>query len=261
MPQNTPQAVILALLLPILVMPGMGRTADIERFLEYPAWNCTLEISLDRTDESLNTPFGVRQKGPQDRRRDHYQEHIKARIHVHDVQDMGDGIRLAAWKEGTGTGTAHLRHESRYTEFKGLQIEDRTVQYDGPVSIYGEDYEPGFLVWIDRDRRTYGIQWGFDQVPAHVVSHCRMQGENEEGRKRLEHATDADMPMGSFFSALTRTACATESKGTIKTSGRTFGGSVVDLPIPDEPAFRGEAETTDSHGRKGVKVRWECVPE
>ncbi|RME44949.1 MAG: hypothetical protein D6791_11965 [Chloroflexi bacterium] len=240
--------------LAFLAMPT-ARATDPSHFLNTKSWDCTLEISLKRTDEGRS-----RIPGSTDRYRKQFSERISGRIRIHDVQEFpdDDAIRLAAWRGGEAH--ASIRHEQHWTEQNGVIIRDSLVTYDGPVKFYGDEEEPGFLVWLMPEEKIYAIQWGFAPVKAQRISHCRIKGgEAEQMRKELEQMPPSpdQRPMEQLGRGLARTLCASEKRTTTEISGKLFGGSVVDIPLPSSLVLEGEGKVENE---PQAKARWSCRP-
>ena len=87
-----------------------------------------------------------------------------------------------------------------------------------------------------------------------------MKGKMEADRRRLEKATDADMPLGGFYRSLVQSTCATETKSAVDIEGVAFSGLVENVPFPSGEVFEGAANSQYANARD-VKMRWSCRPE
>ena len=272
----TVSTVVLAV---VFLCVGVSEAGDVSRFLGPKAWQCTFQAELNSERSEATGPGGMAY-GP--RRRffqtlgatgvkaepaggytDSYMEKVeqtlKGRIRLHHTYDGGpDGIQIAGWNNGGAE--VHVRHYFEGTEQKKTIMRDKTITYDGPAMFEGEEYEPPFQIWINPEQGTYAIEYHLSPVSGDVVEHCRMKEEMEPGRKKMESATDAEMPLGSFFSGLTKFSCPTERKGKVKIEGGALSAVVSGIPVPSSLIFEGEGESEFIDAR-GVKFQWSCRPE
>ncbi len=211
--------------------------------------------ALGETGTNIENPGGIT-----DTYRETIQQTIKGRIRLHHVYDGGpDGIQIAGWNNGTAE--AILKQTFEGTEQRKSILREKTTTYDGPAAFEGDEYEPSFQIWIYPDEEVYSIEYRLAPVRALKVERCRMEKGMEDDRKRLEHVTDADIPLGGFFSGLTRVACATEKRSKVDIDGGAMSGMVVNEPLPEKRlVLEGEGESQFAD-MKGVKMRWSCRPE
>ncbi|MDX8408181.1 MAG: hypothetical protein R8L58_07340 [Mariprofundaceae bacterium] len=254
--------------------------SDIKRFLQVKTWQCAFSADLHAVVKEKTGPAGmaydpkrqffqalgatgVKTKpagGDTDEYRESRDESVKGHIRLHHVYDGGpDGIQIAGWNNGDAE--VRLKHVFEGTEQNRSIIRDKTATYEGPATFSGDEYEPPFQIWVYSDQGTYSLEYHLSPVRALQVEHCRMKEGVEGDRKKLESATDADMPLGSFFSGMTKASCPTERKGEVDIDGGAFGGMVENVPLPASGlAFSGEGESQFAD-TKGVKMRWNCQPE
>jgi len=260
--------------------PGRSAAADAGRFLKVKAWRCSFEATLESEVRGKTGPggmaYGPRRQffqalgaagvkagnpgGDTDSYLERVTQSVKGSIRLHHVYDGGpDGIQIAGWNNGRAE--VHARHYFEGTEQKETILRDKTSVYDGPASFEGDEYEPPFQIWIYPDQGTYALEYHLAPVRARQVEHCRMKEGMEAGRKKMEKTTDAEMPLGGFFSGLTRFTCATEKESEVEIDGGAMSGMVENVPLPSSGlVFEGEGESRFVDA-KGVKMRWSCRPE
>jgi len=253
--------------------------ADAGRFLEPKAWQCEFQAELNSERTEATGPggmaygpkrqffqvlgkTGVKAENPggdTDSYRETIEQSVKGKIRLHYVYDGGsDGIQIAGWNNGTAE--VHAKHYFEGTEQNKTIMRDKTTTYDGPAKFYGDEYAPAFQIWIYPDQSTYSLEYSIAPVRGQQIEHCRMKEGMEADRKRLESATDADMPAGSFFGGLTKFTCPTERKSEVNIDGGALRSMVEDVPLPSSLTIEGEGES-QFVDTKGVKFHWSCKPE
>jgi len=203
---------------------------------------------------------GVKAESPggnTDSYRETMEQSVKGKIRLHHVYDSGpDGIQIVGWDNGTAE--VHVKHHFEGTEQRKTIKRDKTSTYDGPATFEGDEYAPAFQIWVYPDQGTYSLEYRLSPVRGSQIEHCRMKEGMEADRKKLESATDAVMPLGSFFSGMTRFTCPTERKSDV--DGGALSAMVENVPIPSSLVIEGEGESQFVES-KGVKLRWSCKPE
>jgi hypothetical protein len=252
---------------------------DTTAFLQTTSWQCTIEAQLKLHIEETTGPGGMAQNpqrqfyqalgqtgikaenpgGNTDSYRETLEQSVQGRIRLHHVYDGGpDGIQLAGWNNGEAD--VHINNYFEGTEQNQIIFRDKTTTYQGKAKFEGEEYEPSFQIWIYPEDSTYALEYRLSAVRGQQVEHCRMKEGMEADRKKLESATDKDMPLGSFYGGLTKFTCPTERKGEVDIEGGALSGFVENVPIPASGltlAGEGESQFTDT---RGVKMRWDCQP-
>lgn len=259
---------------------GAAWAANASRFLGPDAWQCTFNAQMHEDIQDTAGPGGVASDpkrqlfqalnstglkmdnpgGDTDSYHQVIEQSVDGEVRLHSKYDGGlDGIQIAGWNNGG----AEVRLKSYFegTEQNGTITRDKTASYSGFTRLDGDEYSPGFQIWIYPDEGTYSLEYALSPVRAQQVEHCRMTGGMEEDRKKMESATDADMPLGDFMSGLTKFTCATERKTEVELGGGALSGLVENVSIPSSGLVldgEGHSEYIDS---SGVVVRWSCRPE
>ena len=252
--------------------------ADVSRFLSQKAWQCTFGAHLNKDVQQATGPGGMANSakrqlfqaldntgtkidnpaGDTDSYRISMEQSVEGKIRLHHVYDGGpDGIQIAGWNNGEAK--VKIKNYFEGSEQNKTIFRDKTTTYQGTVKFVGEEYEPPFQIWIYPDDGTYALEYHLPPVRGQQLEHCRMKQGMEGDRKKLESATDADMPLGSFYAGLTRFTCPTERKSEVDIDGGALGGLVENIPIPASGLVlegEGESQFIDT---KGVKMRWSCV--
>lgn len=259
---------------------GAAHAASVKRFLGPQAWQCTFGATMSETREEETGPGGAADAdkraffqamantgvqmeqpgGMTDSYRQETEQRVEGRIRLHYVYDGGlDGIQIAGWDNGSAD--VYLKSHFEGTEQNKTIFRDKAASFDGKTGFYGDEYSPGFQVWIYPEEGTYTLEYALAPVTAQQVEHCRMADGMEADRRKAESATDADMPLGGFMSGLTRATCATEKRSEVDLEGGAMSGFVENVPIPSSGlVLAGEAPSgfVDSGG---VVIRWSCEPE
>ncbi len=252
---------------------------DLESVLEVKAWQCTIHAELNSSVEETTGPGGMahgpkRQlfqalgasgtkvespTGNTDSYRETMKQTVRGNIRLHHVYDGGeDGIQIAGWDNGGAE--VHVHNTFEGTEQNKTVRRDKTTTFDGQAKFEGEEVEPPFQIWLYPDQGVYALEYHLSPVRGQQVEHCRMKDGMEEGRKKLESANDAEMPLGSFFGGLTKVSCPTERVSDIDIDGGALSGMVENIPMPSGLDFEGEGES-QFVDTKGVKMHWSCRPE
>jgi hypothetical protein len=277
-PKSAEISLALAILI-LLFYQAKGYAIEVAKFTEKKLWQCTFSAELNTEVEEASGPggmahgskrrlfqalgaTGVKAQNPggdTDSYRETRHQRIEGRIRLHHVYDGGpDGIQIAGW--GNGGAEVDIRNTFEGSEQNKIIHRDKTTTYSGPARFEGEEYEPAFQIWIYPEQGTYSLEYRLSPVPGKQVEHCRMKEEMEGDRKKLESATDGDMPLGSFFSGLTKVSCPTERIGEVQIDGGALAGMVEDVPLPSGVGFSGEGES-QFVDTQGVRMRWNCHPE
>lgn len=259
---------------------GSAWAQGSDRFRGVDAWNCTIQASMNEDIEEATGPggmadsskrslfqaledTGMQMETPGGNTDSYHQvttQTIEGKIRLHYVYDGGeDGIQIAGWNNGTAD--VHLKSFFEGTEQNKTIFRDKTASYDGGTEFYGDEYSPGFQIWVYPADGVYAMEYALAPVTARQVEHCHMKEGMEGDRRKAESATDADMPLGGFFSGLTKFTCATEKVYEVDLEGGAMSGLVENIPLPRSGAvFEGEGDSAyiDS---SGVKIRWSCKPE
>lgn len=270
----------LLMLFVLLLYQGQSMAANADRFLKHKAWQCTFQAQLSSDIEEATGPAGmshgpkrqfskalgatgVKSKSPggnTDSYHEIMQQSVKGSIRLHHVYDGGpDGIQIAGWNNGGAE--VHIKNTFEGTEQKKTIFRDKVTTFNGVARFAGEEYEPPFQIWIYPDQNSYTIEYRLPPVRASQIEHCRMKEGMEGDRKRLESASDADIPLGGMFSGLTKFTCATERKGEVDVDGGALSGMMENIPTPSSGltlAGEGESQFVDT---RGVSMSWSCQPE
>ena len=250
---------------------------SVDRFLGPKAWQCTFSAEL-KSDITEKTGPGGMAYGPKrqlfqalgktgvkaespggdtDSYREIKEQSVRGQVRLHHVYDGGpDGIQIAGWNNGGAE--VHIRNVFEGTEQNKTIHRVKTTTYEGSAKFEEGEYEPPFQIWIYPDQGTYSLDYGLSPVKGQQIEHCRMKGEMEEGRKKAEKATDADMPLGGMLSGLIRLTCPTETKRVVEIDGGVLSGAVDNIPLP------ASGLTLEGKGRdqySGSMVSWLCKPE
>lgn len=262
------------------MQPGGAWAANASRFLGPDAWQCTFNAQMHEDIQETTGPGGMANDpkrqlfralgstglkmdnpgGNTDSYHQTIEQSVAGEVRLHHKYDGGlDGIQIAAWNNGG----AEVRLKSTFegTEQNRTITRDKTATYNGFTGLGGDEYSPGFQIWIYPEEGTYSLDYALSGVTAQQVEHCRMADGMEEDRKKMESATDADMPLGDFMSGLTRFTCATESRTEVELDGGALSGIVANISIPSSGLVlegEGHSEYIDS-GK--VVVRWSCQPD
>jgi len=261
------------------VCVGIAHASDSNRFLEPKAWQCTIHAELNSNIEEQTGPggmssgpkrqffqalgaTGVKAESPEgntDSYREIMKQAVKGSIRLQPLYDGGpDGIQIGGWSNGGAEVQIHNTFEG--SEQKKTVFRDKITSYSGPAKFEGEEYEPSFQIWVYPDQSTYSLEYSLSPVRGKQVEHCRMKEGMEGDRKKLESATDADMPLGRFFSGMTKVSCPTERIREVDIDGGAMSGMIENVPLPSGLVFEGEGES-QFVDTKGVKMRWSCRPE
>lgn len=253
------------------------QAADVRRFLEPRAWLCTFEATLSKNIEKATgaggmansskrqlfqalEKTGLRVENPPagpDSYREKMNQSVQGKIRLHHVYDGGlDGIQIAGWNNGEAE--VHINNAFEGSEQNKTIFRDKKTTFDGVARFEGEVYEPPFQIWIYPEQRMYSFDYHLPPVRGNQLEHCRMKDEIESDRKKLESATDADMPLGSLFSGLTKVTCATERKSEVDIEGGVLSAAVENIPLPDS-GYRLKGTGKDIYS--GSMVSWVCQPE
>jgi len=271
--------VIFSLFFTLIFCAQQALATDASSFLQVKAWQCTFSAEQKSELTAKTGPAGMaygpkRQffqvlgatgikaespGGNTDSYRETMEQSVKGKIRLHYVYDGGpDGIQIAGWNNGTAE--VHAKHYFEGTEQNKTIMRDKTTTYDGPAKFSGDEYSPAFQIWIYPDQGTYSLEYHLSRVLGDQVEHCHMKGKMESDRKKMESATDANMPLGGMMAGLTRISCPSERKGKVHIEGGALSAMVENVPLPSSSVIEGEGESqfVDS---KGVKFRWSCKPE
>jgi hypothetical protein len=264
----------------LFLQSGGVWAANASRFLGPEAWQCTFHAEMnDEIQETTgrggmaNDPkrqlfqalesTGLKMDNPGGNTDSYHQvieQSVDGKVRLHSTYDGGlDGIQIAGWNNGGAEVT--LKSSFEGTEQNRTVTRDKTASYRGFTSVDGDEYSPGFQIWMYPEEGTYSLDYALSAVTAQQVEHCRMAEGMEEDRKKMESATDADMPLGDFMSGLTRFTCATESRTEVELGGGALSGLVENASIPSSGLVlegEGHSEYIDSGD---VVVRWSCRPE
>ncbi len=242
-------------------------------------WQCSIKAELSSSVEEATGPGGMAQgakrqffqvlkatgvkgkspHGNTDSYRETSKQSVQGNIRLHHVYNGGpDGIQISGW--GNGGADVSVQNHFEGSEQNKTVFRDKTTTYEGEAKFEGEDYEPAFSIWIYPDQGTYSLEYHLSPVRGHQVEHCRMKEGMESDRRKLESASDAEMPLGSFFSGMTKVSCPTERKREVDIDGGALSGMVENIPLPSGLAFEGEGESQFVDTR-GVKMSWVCEPE
>lgn len=260
-----------------IVYADLSQAADVRRFLEPRAWQCAFESTLSKNIEKATGAGGMANSSKRqlfqalektglkvenvtegsDSYREEMNQSVQGQIRLHHVYDGGlDGIQIAGWNNGKAT--VHIKNSFEGSEQNKTIFREKTMTFDGVAHFEGEEYEPPFQIWIYPDQGTYTFDYHLPPVRGSQVEHCRMMNAMEGDRKKLESATDADMPLGTLFSGLTKVTCATERKVEVEIDGGVLSATVEDVRLPDSGLMlRGTGKDTYS----GSMVSWTCQPE
>jgi hypothetical protein len=262
------------------LQPGEAWAANASRFLGPDAWQCTFNAQMHGDVQETTGPGGMandpkrqlfqalestgvkmdKPGGNTDSYHQVIEQSVDGEVRLHSKYDGGlDGIQIAGWNNGG----AEVRLKSSFegTEQNRTVLRDKTASHSGFAKIEGDEYSPGFQIWIYPEEGTYSLDYALSAVTAQQVEHCRMTGGMEEDRKKMESATDADMPLGDFMSGLTRFTCATESRTEVELDGGALSGYVENVPIPRSGLLlEGEGQSAYIDSGK-VVVRWSCQPD
>ena len=259
---------------------GAAWAENASRFLGPDAWQCNFHAQMNEEIQETTGPGGMSNDpkrqlfqalestglemdnpgGNTDSYHQVIEQSVDGEVRLHSKYDGGlDGIQIAGWKNGG----AEVRLKSSFegTEQNRTVLRDKTASYSGFAKLEGDEYSPGFQIWIYPEEGTYSLDYALSPVTAQQVEHCRMADGMEEDRKKMESATDADMPLGDFMSGLTRFTCATESRTEVELDGGALSGLVENISIPSSGLVlegEGHSEYIDS-GK--VVVRWSCQPD
>lgn len=252
---------------------------ETKQYLAYKSWQCEFwaELNSDRSEKT--GPGGMaqgskrqffqalkhrgikmkEQSGETDAYRETKRQTVEGKIRLHHVYDGGpDGIQLAAWNNGEAT--VHVLNTFQGSEQHRTVFRDKKTSYDGRVKFAGEEYEPPFQIWIYPAQGTYTLEYHLPPVRGSQIEHCRMKEDMEQGRKKLESASDEKMPLGTFFSGLTKVSCSTERKRLVEIDGGVLSAMVENIDLPKNGlVLSGEADS-QFIDTKGVRVSWTCKP-
>jgi len=262
------------------LQPGGAWAANASRFLGPDAWQCTFNAQMYEDNQETTGPGGMANDperqlfqalestglkmdnpgGKTDSYRQVIEQSVDGEVRLHSKYDGGlDGIQIAAWNNGGAE--VSLKSSFEGTEQNRTITRDKTASYSGFTGLDGDEYSPGFQIWIYPEEGTYSLDYALSAVTAQQLEHCRMAEGMEEDRKKMESATDADMPLGDFMSGLTKFTCATESITEVDLEGGAMSGIVENVSIPSSGMVlegEGHSEYIDSGD---VVVRWSCQPE
>jgi hypothetical protein len=222
---------------------------------EYPVRRNYSIQALENTGTQIENPGGTT---------DSYYEAIEhsvtGKVRLHSTYDGGpDGIQIAGWQNGGAD--VRLKHYFEGTELNRAITRDRTAAFEGFTRFEGDEYEPSFQIWIYPDENTYSLEYSLAPVPAQETEHCRMKEGMEEDRKKMESATDADMPLGGFMSGLTKLTGASESTKEVELDRGALSGLVENVPIPETGLILQGEENSHFVDSPAVIVSWSCQPE
>lgn len=264
----------------LFLYPGSLQAADVSRFMAPKAWQCTFQAQLSQDIQKETGPggmayapkqqffqalgsTGVKDESPggnTDSYRQTLEQTVEGKVRLDYVYDGGpDGIQIAGWNNGGAD--VHIKSYFEGTEQNKTITRDKTATYDGFAKFEGEEYEPSFQIWIYPDEGTYFLEYGLSAVRGQQVEHCRMKEGMEADRKKMESATDKDMPLGSLFAELTKFTCPTEKITEVELYGGALGAMLENVPLPSSGLVlegEGDSQFTDA---LGVKVKWSCRPD
>lgn len=269
-----------ALAATVMTTTAPALAADASRFLSREAWNCSVQAQMDEDIEASTGPGGMADTAMRNfyyalertgtdvnaagEETDSYRlkrtHRVDGKIRLHYVYDGGDdGIQIAGWDNGT----ARVQLTSHYqgTEQHRIISREKTSSFDGTTGFYGDEYSPGFQLWIYPDLDTYTLVYSLAAVTAREVEHCRMGQGLEDDRQRAENLTDADGPMGGFVSGAVKATCATETIREVTLEGGALSAAIENIPLPRTGfVFEGKADS-DYVTSGPVTVTWSCKPE
>ena len=261
----------------ILIYSGQLLAADASRFLKPKAWQCEFSAELHHDSKESTRAAGMAhdprrqllqalaKQGTRvedvDAKTDSYRETmeqtVQGRVHLHYVYDGGtDGIQIAGWNNGEAN--VHVLNTFEGSEQKQTIFRDKKTTFDGVARLAGDEYEPAFQIWIYPEESVYSIDYSLSPVRGLQVEHCRMSEEQEAKRKKMESATDEDMPLGSFFAGMTTLTCPTERKAEVDIEMGVMRLAVDNNSLP--------ASGLVLHGKgkdvgNGADMSWTCRPE
>lgn len=259
----------------VLIVTSL-QAADVRRFLEPKAWQCTFEARLSKDVQETTGPAGMahdpkRQlfkalgktgikmdspSGETDSYHESMEQYVQGQVRLHHVYDGDlDGIQIAAWNNGSAE--VRINNTFKGSEQNKTIFRDKQITFNGTARFEGEIYEPPFQIWIYPDQGVYALQYHLSPVRGTQVEHCRMKAGMEGDRKKLESASDRDMPLGSFFSGLTKVTCATERQSEIEIDGGVMSALIEDVKLPGGMILEGSEKDQFS----GSLVKWSCRPE
>lgn len=263
-----------------LLLPTGARGADVSRFLAPKAWQCTFQAQMNHEVQETTGPGGMahgpkRQLfqalgstglqmenpgGDTDSYRQKVEQTVEGKVRLHYTYDGGlDGVQIAGWNNGGAQ--VHIKSHFEGTEQNKIITRDKTASYDGFAKLEGDEYSPSFQIWLYPDEGTYALEYALSAVKGKQVEHCRMAEGMEADRKKAESATDADMPLGSFFSGLTKFTCPTEQITEVELDGGALSAFLENVPIPRSGLVlegEGNSQFVDSGE---TRISWSCRPE